>query len=218
MNSIASAIKIDFYILKSLSVWSLLLVIGVAVLAGVILSSPMLIIGIVLMTAAFYISGLFGVVERNNLNRLYGILPVKRGHLVIARYLFAISIGILSSILGIILAFLASFVVGSHASPLQFSGWVCASFFLFCLIVALQFPVYFRYEFSNVSIAANVPIIIIFVAWSALIKERPDLYLYSLRLFAHHRYWNYLAGIGGGLLLMGISSLLSLDFFKGRDL
>jgi hypothetical protein len=218
MNNILSSIKLDYYIVRSTSLRILVFVIGIATLAGVISSNPPLIIFIISMTSGFFMGGVFAVVEKNNLDKLYGILPVEKQQIVIGRYAFTLIIGILSQVLAAVLAFFVSFILGLKFSCLAFTAWACGSFFLFCLLASIQFPIYFRYDFSKVSAIANMPIIILFISCSALIRKRPELFSQTVNCFTHRQYTIWLIGIVGGLLLLGISMFLSCVLYKNHDL
>ncbi len=204
--------------MRSTSLRILVFVIGIATLAGVISSNPPLIIFIISMTSGFFMGGVFAVVEKNNLDKLYGILPVEKQQIVIGRYAFTLIIGILSEVLAAVLAFFVSFILGLKFSCLTFLAWACGSFFLFCLLASMQFPIYFRYDFSKVSAIANMPIIILFISCSALIKHRPELFGQTVNFFTHRQYMIWLIGIVGGLLLLGISMFLSSILYKNHDL
>ncbi len=217
MNNLNASIKLNFYILKSLFTLTLLATLVVSVIAAVISYYPSLVIGIILMTSAFSMTSIFSVSEKNNLDSLYGALPVRRREIVIGRFLLALLIGVVNAVLGIMLTLAISFIFNIEVSSLEIIGWVCGSFFLFCLIVSIQFPIYFRYDFSKVSAIANTPIIILFVGCSALIKTRPELYSQTIDFFIDNQHMIWIIWIGGALLLVGLSSLVSSLLFERRD-
>jgi hypothetical protein len=217
MSNILNSMKLDYYIVRANSLRILVFVAGIAALAGVISSNPPLIIFIISMTSGFFMGGIFAVVEKNNLDKLYGILPVGKQQIVIGRYAFTLIVGILGEVLGIILAYSISFIFGLKIGCLTFTAWACGSFFLFCLIASMQFPIYFRYDFSKVSSIANMPIIILFISCSALIRKRPELFSQTVNFFTHRQYMIWLIGIAGGLLLLGISMFLSSVLYMNRE-
>jgi hypothetical protein len=217
MNNIFDSIKLDYYILRTFSPGALLSSVGIATLAGIISSSPGLIIGIVLMVSAFFMGGLFAVVEKNNINKLYGILPVRKQQIVIGRYLLTLFVGVLNAAMATILTYFVSFILDIKLSYLTLIGWLFGSFFLFCLLVSMQFPIYFRYEFSKVSSISNMPAIILFIIGSALIKKRPELFQQTINFFIDNQYMIWLIGIVGALLLLGVSMFLSYALSKKRD-
>ncbi len=218
MNNSVNLIKLDYYILKTFSLGILWPTVGISTLAGVISSNPQLIMGIVLMMSAFFMGSLFAVAEKNNLNKLYGSLPVRKQQIVIGRYLFTLLIGILNVTLATILTFTVSLMFSIKMSNLTFIAWLCGSFFLFCLLISIQFPIYFGYEFSRVSAIANTPGIILFIIGSILIRKRPELYNQTTDYFIHNPCMIWLIGIVGALLLLGTSTFVSSVLYKKREL
>lgn len=218
MNNIVNLIILDYYILRASSLGILVSAVGIATLAGIIALNPPLIMGIVLMIFGFSMGSLFAVAEKNNLNTLYGILPVKKQQIVTGRYIFTLIVGILNIALGTILTFAVSFIVNIKLSSLTFIAWLCGSFFLFCLLISIQFPIYFRYDFSKVSAVANMPIIILFLIGSALITKYPGLFNRTIDFFITNQYMIWLAGVVGALLLFCASLFVSSMLYKKRDL
>ena len=139
MNNILNSIKLDYYIVRSTSLRILVFVIGIATLAGVISSNPPLIIFIISMTSGFFMGGVFAVVEKNNLDKLYGILPVEKQQIVIGRYAFTLIIGILSEVLAAVLAFFVSFILGLKFSCLTFLAWALVRFSFFACLLPCNF-------------------------------------------------------------------------------
>ena len=211
-------IKLDYFILRTFSPGMLVTAVGIAALAGVIASNPSLIMGIVLMISAFSMGNLFAVSEKNNLSTLYGLLPVRKQQIVIARYIFTLLVGILNVALATILTFAVSFIINIKLSNLTFIAWLCGSFFLFCLLISIQFPIYFGYDFSKVSAIANTPVIILFITGSALIKKCPELFNRTINYFIHNQYMIWLIGVAGALLLLGISMIVSSALYKKCEL
>jgi len=218
MNNIINLIRLDYYILKTFSTGILLTAVGIATLAGIISTNLPLIIGIVLMVSAFFMGSFFAVIEKNNVNKLYGILPVRKEQIVIGRYLFTLFLGVMNAALATLLTLVVSAIVSIKFSHLALIAWFCGSFFLFCLLISIQFPIYFRYDFSKVSAIANTPVILLFIISSAVIKKRPDLFNLTITYFTHNQCMIWLMGIFGSMLLLGVSMFLSAVLYGMRDL
>lgn len=218
MYNIIRAIKLDYYILMTFSPWLLLLVYVIAALIGIISSAPQFIIGIVLMTSAFFMTSLFAVAEKNNLNTLYGTLPVTKPDIVAGRYLFSLLVGILNAVLATLAAVFISRVFTFETTHLALAAWLCGSFFLYCLLVSVQFPLYFRYDFSRISAVANTPLVVLFIAIALLIRKSPELLGQAAEFFVDNTYAMWLAGILGGLFMLGVSMLLAIVLYRRREL
>jgi hypothetical protein len=218
MRNILNSVKLDYYILKSSDFRRIAIVAVVAVLAGAMSKNPLLIMGIIMMISGFFMSTIFAVVEKNNLNKLYGILPVKRWQTVIGRYLFAFLAGVVMAILASILALIASSVLADEFSTMTFIYWLCGSFLVYCTLISLQFPLYFKYEISKVAAFANLPFIVVVIFGSFLTKKHPELFGQTVSLFTHNHYLVWLVGIGASLVVIGISTLISIGLYQHREL
>ncbi len=210
--------KLDYYILMTFSPWLLLLVFVIAALIGIISSDPQFIIGIVLMTSAFFMTSLFAVAEKNNLNTLYGTLPVTKPDIVAGRYLFSLLVGLVNAVLATFAAVFISRVFTLETTNLTLAAWLCGSFFLYCLLLSMQFPLYFRYDFTRISAVANTPLVVLFIAVALILRKSPELLGQTARFFVDHTYAMWLAGIPGGIFLLGVSMLLAIVLYLGREL
>lgn len=218
MNNIFNSIKLDYYILKSADLRRLGIVALVPLLVGGLSKDPPLILGMSMLVSGFFVSTLFAVVEKNNLNKLYGILPVQKQQTVIGRYLFTLIFGIVIAVLASILAFAASLILQVGLDGFAFAAWLSGSFLLFCLVVSVQFPLYFKYDYSKLVAFANLPYILIILAGTYLIKKDPALLGQTLTFFTENPYMVWVLGIGGGLVLLALSAFVSIALYKTREL
>jgi len=218
MNNILNSIKLDYYILKSADLRRLAIVAFVPLLVGGLSKNPPLILGMSMFIGGFFMSTMFAVVEKNNLNKLYGILPVKKQETVIGRYLFTLICGVAIAALASILAFAVSLVLQVGLDGFTFAAWLSGSFLLFCLIISIQFPLYFKYDFSKLVAFANLPYILIVVAGSYVVKKDPELFAKTLAFFIQNPYTIWILGIVGGLALLAISIFISIALYQTREL
>jgi hypothetical protein len=218
MNTILNSIKLDYYILKSSDFRRIAIVVVVAILVAFLSKNPPLILAITMMISGFFMSTIFAVVEKNSLNKLYGILPVEKHQTVIGRYLFALIAGITIVIVATILTFAAAFILKVDLDSLAFTTWLCGSFFLFCLLVSVQFPLYFKYDFSKLAAFANLPYVIIVIAGSFAIKKYPQIFAQIVPFFIRNPYMIWVLALAGALLVLCISTIISIALYKKREL
>jgi hypothetical protein len=218
MNKIFNSVKLDYYILKSADLRRLAIVGLVPLLVGGLSKNPPLILGMSMLIGGFFMSTTFAVIEKNNLNKLYGILPVKKQETVIGRYVFTLICGIAIAVLASIFAFAASLIFQIGLDGFTYTVWLCGSLLLFCLIISIQFPLYFKYDFSKLVAFANLPYILILLAGSYLIKKYPQLFGQTVTFFTQNPYMIWVLGIVGGLALLAISTFISIELYKTREL
>lgn len=218
MKNILHSMRLDYYILKSSDFRRILVVVAVALLAGGMSKQPPLILGIIMMIAGFFMGTVFAVIEKNNLSRLYGILPVRRSETVIGRYLFALLTGVVIAALASALTLAASALLSVPVSGFLFAVWLSGSFLAFCLVISVQFPLYFRYDFSKLAAYANLPYVVVLIGGSYLIKKDPQLFASLVTYFTANPAMLWVAGIVTAVVLLVLSAVVSVVFYRKREL
>jgi hypothetical protein len=220
MNTILKSFRLDNDILRVYFRTFPLLAYGLAILIAVLTKKPGLAIVVVMTISAPFVGLYFLLYEKNNLSKLYGILPIGKNEVVIARYLYALAFGVANSVAAGILAYIISLTVNSRMSQLQFLTYAFASFTYFCLYIAIQFPIYFEFPYTKVYIFSNLPIYLLAVAAAYLIRK--DNLLQQLQQVIQYftanpnRIWE--VGLGLGLLLMLVSCPLSCLIHQKSEL
>lgn len=219
MNNVLKSVKLDNYILKSHYKALIVLYINAAII-GILAKTQALTIAVVMIITAPFIGTYFSLYEKNNLNRLYGILPLAKFEVVIGRYLYALFLDILNGIAAVILTYIISLFTNKGVDYLTFIAFLSGSFLYFCLFIAVMFPIYFKYPFSKVYIFANLPIYLVTVLGVYIYKKTSLLKNISeiTQYFISHQNMIWVTGIGLGLILLIISCALSCLIYKKRDL
>lgn len=223
MNTILRFVKLDYYAIKPFSM-SLFLAALVAGIIGVVSAQPAMSIMVLLTFSAFFMSICFAICEKSNLNKLYGILPMKRHQIVIGRYLFSLLLAITNSAAAAILTLLVSAIFGVRVTPITYSQFLSGSFFIFCLFIAIQFPFYFKFDYTKVAAVAVLPFVLVFAIGSPLLTsllKNPDFskaFNKASNVFSTNMAIVWLTGILAGLILLSLSCLLSCALYKNREL
>ena len=219
MSNVLKSIRLDNYILKAYYK-AFIAVDAIAIIIGIIRKMPALTVAIALVISAPFIGTYFSVYEKNNLSKLYGILPIRKSEVVIGRYLYALFLVIINGIVSVILAYIISLFLNKGMDHITFVTILSASFFYFCLFIAVQFPIYFKYGFSKVYIFSNLPFYLVFVI-GAYIFTKTDILKYLsqvIQYFTSHQNMIWVTGIGLGLVLLIISCPLSYLIYKKSEL
>jgi len=223
MNTILHFVKLDYYAIKPFSI-SIFLAALVAGIIGIVSSQPAMAIMVLLTFSAFFMSICFAICEKSNLNKLYGILPIKRYQIVIGRYLFSLLLAVVSSAVAAILTLLVSLFFGIGVTAIAYSQFLSGSFFIFCLFIAIQFPFYFKFDYTKVAAVAVLPFVLVFAIGSPLLAsllKNPDFakaFTKICNIFSTNMSIVWLTGIFAGLVLLGLSCLLSCMLYKNREL
>ncbi len=219
MNNVFKSTKLDHYILKPYyKVLTFLYV--VAILVGLITRLPELTIFVVMMITAPFIGTYFSIYEKNNLSKLYGILPIGRNEVVIGRYLYALLFGLATLIISTLIAYILALILNSGLNSLEFIAFVSAAFFFFCLFVAVEFLVYFKFSFSKAYVVTSLPFYLVYAVCVYILRKTDILKNLSqtIQYFTSHPIMIWVAGFGVGLILLLISCPLSCKIYQKNEL
>ncbi len=86
----------------------------------------------------------FSISEKNSMERLYGILPVKKSDIVIGRYIYIITIGLIALIFSLIVHSIVLSAVGEKNTLSDFISSSAIGILLFSLYTAIQLPGYYK--------------------------------------------------------------------------
>ena len=220
MANILKSIKLDHAVLKAYYK----IFMGVYVLAtiiAIVFKAPVVTIPVVIVVAAPFISVYFLVYERNNLSKLYGILPLRRSEVVIGRYTYALLFGILNEVFSGILAYVLSLILNAGISYLEFIIFFSAGFLYVCLYISIQLPLYFRFPFLKVYIFSNLPVYLVAVFLVYLFKRTDFLHQLNqaIQYYSSNQTMIWaITGLGLGLILVLVSCPLSFLIHQKSEL
>ena len=220
MANIFKSIKLDHAVLKAYYK----IFMGVYVLAtiiAIVFKAPVVTIPVVIVVAAPFISVYFLVYERNNLSKLYGILPLRRSEVVIGRYTYALLFGILNEVFSGILAYVLSLILNAGISYLEFIIFFSAGFLYVCLYISIQLPLYFRFPFLKVYIFSNLHVYLVAVFLVYLFKRTDFLHQLNqaIQYYSSNQTMIWaITGLGLGLILVLVSCPLSFLIHQKSEL
>ena len=217
MSNIINSIKLDYYILKS-NFKIILIVVFLATFIGIMTSNPPIIMFIISIYSANFMGSIFSICEKNKLNKLYGVLPIKKQQVVIGRYLFTLAFGVLNGVMAVVLTLIVTHFRNINISNIAFISYLSGSVLLFFLFISMQFPLYFRYEYSKITAGAILPPVFLFIIGITLFKKNPELFSPIIKYFIQNQNMIWLIGISIGLIILSISCFLSCVIYKNREL
>ena len=113
MSNMLKATKLDFSLVRpyfKVIGFTMLLPIAFAAINRSILTGVSFAMCFIAMTTGYT----FSITEKNSMERLYGILPVKKSEMVIGRYLFVLALGALALVVSLITHPIVLRVIGGH--------------------------------------------------------------------------------------------------------
>lgn len=169
MNETLKAAKLDFCLVKpylrgfriSFLMAVILVAVNKSLTFGVFLT---VIISTMLIAYPFSIS------EKNGMEKMYGILPVSKKHLVMGRYIYTCSIGLLVSLLSTVIYSILLRALGVTVSLPEICVAAVLGFVIFSFYTVVQMPGFYKYGTLKGKGFVYIPLIVYGVFMYVLIQ------------------------------------------------
>jgi len=164
MSNILKSTKLDIALVKpyfKTICFTLLLPIVFAAINRSLLTGVSFAMCFIAMTTGYT----FSITEKNSMDRLFGILPVRKSELVIGRYVFVLAMGLLSLIISLIAQPLVLKVLGETVGVFDIVTAAIAGF-LVTLLLLSKMPAIGN---SIISVVESSPILLVFLAVFAIV-------------------------------------------------
>ena len=219
MNRLYNVVKLDLYTAKA-SLPTFAIAIIAVILIGAATKQPSVITAIAMMFATALGSTIFQVSEKNNLDKLYGVLPLKKLERVLARYLYALILGICCAAIMTIVALILYRALNITMETLPFLAVSGFSFAYYCFAVGISYPIFTRFSFSEAYIFTIAPIFLLFFLLMFLSKQPGFLTDMgkAVQFFSAHQYLILLCGVGVGLVFLAVSLSIAYSLSRKKEL
>jgi len=218
MNSVFKVLKLDHFTVKT-SYSKMIMVYFISILLGLLTQPIMPIIMIMFFCVSF--SGFpFSIIEKNNCERLYGILPINKKEIIIGRYLYGFISGISNLIVSIILAYIIAIFSKQQINISILSLSITLAFCYYCFAVSISYPVYYKIGFSKSYIFITLPLYIL-ILLIVFLSEKTNLIetiAQDLEYFFDHYILFLFYGFVLSLLMLIISAIVSYCVFNNTEL
>lgn len=157
MSNILKAAKLDFSLVKpyvKVIGFTMLLPIAFAAINRSIMTGVSFAMCFIAMTTGYT----FSVTEKNSMERLYGILPVKKSELVIGRYLFVFALGALALMVSLIIQPIVLRALGENVGLFDIISAAIGGLFLFALYTVFQIPGYYKFGSIKGRVFMYIPV------------------------------------------------------------
>lgn len=219
MNRLYSAVKLDLYTAKA-SFPTFAIAIIAVIFIGAATKQPSVITAIAMMFATALGSTVFQINEKNNLDKLYGVLPLKKLERVLARYLYALILGICCAAIMTIVALVLYRALNITMETLPFLAVLGFSFAYYCFAVGISYPIFTRFSFSKAYIFTIAPIFLLFFLLMFLSKQPGFLTDMgkAVQFFSAHPYLIILCCVGVGLVFLAVSLSIAYSLSRKKEL
>ncbi len=145
MNNVIKMIKFDISLIKPY--YKSLLFIFLVLLIFIISTTQDIISGIIFCMSIMAMTSnyTFSIAEKNDLNRLYGLLPVTKKDIVTGRYMFLALTGVVAVLSGVVMNIAVLIFTKKSFSYEDMVIAVSVGLTLFILFTAIQLPGFFKF-------------------------------------------------------------------------
>ena len=220
MNRILLVLKLDYCIVKT-SYSRIIMVYFISILLGLLTQPIMPIIMIMFFSVSF--SGLtFSIIEKNNCEKIYGILPIRRREIIAGRYLYGFISGMANLIISIVLAYMIAILSKQQIDNTTLFLSITLAFCYYSFAVSISYPIYYKIGFSKSFIFITMPLYIIILLF-VFLSEKTNFYVTvekALQYFSN-QYILFLFFLYGFLLsifMLIFSAVISYGIFKDFEL
>ena len=157
MSNMLKATKLDFSLVRpyfKVIGFTMLLPIAFAAINRSILTGVSFAMCFIAMTTGYT----FSITEKNSMERLYGILPVKKSEMVIGRYLFVLALGARALVVSLITQPIVLRVIGETVEKVDIISAAIGGLFLFALYTVFQIPGYYKFGSIKGRVFMYIPV------------------------------------------------------------
>ena len=96
--------------------------------------------------------------RKNSMERLYGILPIKKSEMVTGRYLFVLALGAMALVVSLITQPIVLRAMGESVGAFDMISAAIGGLFLFALYTVFQIPGYYKYGAIKGRVFMYIPV------------------------------------------------------------
>ena len=143
MSNIWKSAKLDFSLVKpyvKTICFTMILPLAFAAINRSLLTGISFAMCFIAMTTGYT----FSITEKNSMERLYGILPIRKSDMVMGRYLYMMIMGFIALIVSLIAHPMILTLLGETVGVFDFINAAAVGIFLFALYTVFQLPGYYK--------------------------------------------------------------------------
>ena len=213
MTSALRVTKLDYLTMKS-NYYSYLSLLVITLFFGFTGASIITMGFTVAWYMALVATNIFGIQEKNNLDRLYGSVSVSMKEIVLGRYVFVMSHHLVAFIVMLIVFGGFALYRGTALTIADILVGFSLSFFGYSVITGIQMPMFFGMSFSKAKALSMIPFLAMttLVVVPAVTSSLSGIIGYVML----HSNLLIIGGILAGLIIQSISYQIAVAAYRSR--
>ena len=216
MSNIWKSVKLDFSLVRPYVKTICFTMVLPAVFAAInrsLLTGVSFAMCFIAMTSGYT----FSITEKNDMERLYSILPVRKSELVVGRYVFIIIMGLLALIFSLIAHPVILSSLGEAISAFDIACAAAAGIFLFALYTVFQLPGYYKFGSIKGRVFMYIPVAGFLATLFLVTKIPADNSAWLITVLSSPVMLALLAAVFV-VIMYAVSILVSVKIVKGKEL
>lgn len=162
MTAIASVVRLDLLSVRPYAKQFALLL-AVAAVLGITMDDATAVLPMSVVYAVLVASYPFAIADKNDLDTLYAVLPLRRSTLLVGRYLYSLVVFTAAAVIAGAAALGISVARDQVPTPADAALLLAVSFLVFGAMIAVQYPLYVRLGYMRSRLVANLPFLALLV-------------------------------------------------------
>lgn len=216
MNNIWKSAKLDFSLVKpyvKTICFTMILPVVFAAINRSLLTGISFAMCFIAMTTGYT----FSITEKNSMERLYGILPIRKSDMVIGRYIFIIIMGLIALVFSLVAHPVILTILGETISTFDLINAATIGIFLFALYTVFQLPGYYKFGSIKGRVFMYIPVAG-FLITLLLISKIPAHESKLLFTVINSPVLRMLLAIIFVIVMYVVSILISIRILKNKEL
>ena len=216
MNTILKTAKLDFSLVKpyiKTICFTMVLPIAFAAINRSLITGISFAMCFIAMTTGYT----FSITEKNDMERLYGILPVSKRDFVIGRYMFVITMGVIALTFSLIVQPMVLKSLGETVNSSDIMSAAIVGIFLFALYTVFQLPGYYKLGSIKGRVFMYIPVVG-FLATLLLITKIPVDSIILIDIISNSLVFLRLFIVIVIILMYIISTFISIKILKSKEM
>lgn len=220
MKDIRKIIKLDYLSIRPyFTIKNLVIFVGLAFFYSYLAKSPTATFTMPILFALMFSTYPFLVGDEAGIDSLYRVFGIEANHVVYGRYVFGFLLSSFCVVLGMGL-FIASALLFKYS--IEFHGIennIFVSYFIINLVVAIQYPLYFKYGYTKAKGLAIIPFMLFAILGFVLSQFKNQLFAMFLAMTKNEfsQFLFFLSLLIVLLLVFFLSITLSTKIYRKRD-
>jgi len=216
MNKYLNFIKLDILTIKPyLGIKYIALYVALSAFIGINSDSTVGVGSMMGLISINYISSVFAVSEKNQLDTLYNILGIHRQHVVLGRQLFIHSFTLATAVFAYLLLFALSLIQQIPFNFLESLKLTVLLYLAFTFLSAIQLPIYFKWGAIKSKLMTLIPLFAVPALGAGIYRILTQA---QISWLLGHQGVLIAVGLAIWFLVQVLAHLLALKFYQAKEL